>query len=148
MPCRKGTAGGNASLCFWVGFARLACPWRLRYTFFGGFFSGDDVAYEKSGPAEGVGSCCVLGRRPSSILICMLISIVDLESEINPDLGFSNQCRYTRAYRLSILDSTSMFTWVLKKFFQLLVGSYTRVLIAVHGVYARVTGSDCESTNF
>ena len=20
MPCRKGTAGGNASLCFWVGF--------------------------------------------------------------------------------------------------------------------------------
>ena len=92
MSCRKGTRGGNALLCFVLGFVvSCVCGGRIA-CFFGGIQSeSDDVASEKSGPAEGVGSCCVLGRQPSSILIFTSILIANLESEIRIDPGLSNE---------------------------------------------------------
>jgi hypothetical protein len=86
MPCRKGTAGGNALLCFWVGFvASRALGGRIA-SFFGGIQSeDDDVASEKSGPAEGVG---VWGRSPHVEPMLTTVFNIDMHVDIHINIDY------------------------------------------------------------
>jgi hypothetical protein len=81
-----------------------------RFRVRGGFFSDvDDMASEKSGPAEGVG----FGAKPRG----ERISTITFNIDMHVDIHLNIDCQFGITESMLMCISTFIVTWVLKKIF-------------------------------